>query len=74
MNKVNNLHELCQMSEEKLSEILENSKNAKACYEFLNKTLNDNLNIDEEFLVEENSGTKLQKKNSSSSSVFKRKK
>ena len=41
MANVDNLQELCQLSEERLTEIIENSKNAKIIYEFLNKVKNE---------------------------------
>lgn len=41
MANVENLYELCQLSEERLTEIIENSKNAKIIYEFLNKAKNE---------------------------------
>lgn len=37
MNNVKDLHELCELTEERLSEILENSKAAKQAFEFLTK-------------------------------------
>ena len=46
MVNVENLQELCQLSEERLTEIIENSKNAKIIYEFLNKLKNE-LPVDE---------------------------
>ena len=35
MNKVKNIRELCQMSQEKLKEILGNAANAKLLWEFI---------------------------------------
>ena len=45
MAKVKDLNELCQMSESELTEIIENSKNAKLIYEFMNKTVKNELNL-----------------------------
>jgi hypothetical protein len=45
MTKVPNLYELCQMSENQLTEIIENSKNAKLIYEFMNKTVKQDVNL-----------------------------
>ena len=44
LNKVANLYDLCQMSETELTDVLENSNDAKAAYEFLNKTRKDTTN------------------------------
>jgi hypothetical protein len=41
MGKVTNLYELCQMNEEQLNEIIQNSKNSKLIFEFINKTVKD---------------------------------
>lgn len=45
MTKVPNLHDLCQMSEAELTEIIENSRNAKLIYEFMNKTVKHDVNL-----------------------------
>ena len=45
INKCSNLIELCELSEEKLSEILENSKSAKLVYDFINKTKKEEIDI-----------------------------
>lgn len=45
MTKVPNLHDLCQMSEAQLTEIIENSRNAKLIYEFMNKTVKQDVNL-----------------------------
>ena len=37
LENVKNLYDLCNMSEEEINKILENSKNAKLIYEFMNK-------------------------------------
>ena len=47
MSNVENLHDLCQMSEERLSEVLENSKAAKQVYEFLNASIKSSEEIDQ---------------------------
>lgn len=39
MGKVATLYDLFQMSEDEINAIIENSKNAKAIYEFVNKTI-----------------------------------
>jgi hypothetical protein len=41
MTNVENLSELCNLSEERINEIIENSKNAKLIYEFFNTTKKD---------------------------------
>ncbi len=49
MSKVTNLNELCQMNEEQINEIIENSKNAKMIHEFINKAIK-NISIFEKEL------------------------
>ncbi len=58
MLKCTSLYDLCQKSEEELTEILENSRNAKLIYEFLNKSIksmNNSYELDFEDLNEFNS-------------------
>jgi hypothetical protein len=48
MNKVKNLREFFEMSEEQLTELFENSKTAKTVFDFFNKKLaNSDENIDD---------------------------
>lgn len=72
MSKVKNMYELCQMSEEQLSEVLENSKAAKQVYEFFNKSIKDD-SLGDEFNFEDlknfYSGTKNKKGPASSSDL-----
>jgi hypothetical protein len=49
MDKVNNLCDLCQKTEEELNAIVENAKNAKLIYEFLNKAKKDLGVFEKEF-------------------------
>lgn len=54
MGKVENLFDLFQMSEEEINKIIENSKNAKTIYEFVNKSIkNDGQVGDSEFGFED---------------------
>ncbi len=53
MTKVPDLYHLCQMSEEELTEIIENSKNAKLIYEFFNKTIAEINPFDKELDFED---------------------
>ena len=53
MSNISNLQELCGMSEEAINVIVENSKNAKLIYEFLNKTKRDMGIIEKEFDFED---------------------
>ena len=54
MGKVENLFDLFQMSEEEIHKIIENSKNAKSIYEFVNKSIkNDGQVGDSEFGFED---------------------
>lgn len=65
-SKVNTLQDLCKMSEDELNALLENSKNAKLVFEFLNKTVKradgddeyDKLDFEDldDFYVENNNG------------------
>lgn len=64
MSKIKDLNELCQMSEAKLTEVIENSKNAKLIYEFLNKTVKDINLFDKELDFEDlNEFFEAEKKN-----------
>jgi len=47
MTNVENLSELCNLSEERINEIIENSKNAKLIYEFFNTTKKDQTLLNE---------------------------
>ena len=49
MDKVSSLYDLCQKSEAELNELVENSKNAKLIFEFLNKTKKDIGIFEKEF-------------------------
>lgn len=49
MDKVTNLCDLCQKTEEELNAIVENAKNAKLIYEFLNKAKKDLGVFEKEF-------------------------
>lgn len=53
MSKVANLFDLLSMSEEEINKIIENSKNAKTIYEFINKTIKYDANDKSEFGFED---------------------
>lgn len=53
MSKVANLFDLLNMSEEEINKIIENSKNAKTIYEFINKTIKYDANDKSEFGFED---------------------
>ncbi len=55
MTKVENLAAFCQMSEDEMAEVLENSKAAKEAYEFVNASVRDD-DKQEEMIMEAMAG------------------